>query len=239
MSNIVKGAVLLFMRTVCLSGAGVAQPGQSLRSPDQRIEVRIQTGDRLTYTVLLGGKALLRDGTISINIDRQTLGASPNVKAVKRDSVNREIEPAVRQKSAKIRESYNELRLEMEGGYAVVFPPYPLKEEFSADRNKDRDFRVTQAADYIAVTRGTRTFPWRLLGISERDGDLLTNQLVYLLASPPRVRDTSWIRPGKVAWDWWNANNVHGVDFKSGVNTETYKYFIDFASAHGIEYVIL
>ena len=67
----------------------------------------------------------------------------------------------------------------------------------------------------------------------------MTNALVYLLASPSRVADTSWIRPGKVAWDWWNANNVHGVDFKSGVNTATYKYYIDFASRYGLEYVIL
>ena len=120
-------------------------------------------------------------------------------------------------------------------GLDSLFPPYPLKETLTGDR----DFKVTEAADYIAVTKGTRTYPWRLLGIAERDGDLLTNQLVYLLASPSRVQDTSWIRPGKVAWDWWNANNIYGVDFKSGVNTETYKYFIDFASKYGIEYVVL
>lgn len=120
-------------------------------------------------------------------------------------------------------------------GLSGVFPPYPLKEQLK----KDRDLEVTQAADYIAVTNGKRTFPWRLLGIAEKDGDLLTNQLVYLLAKPSQLEDTSWIKPGKVAWDWWNANNVYNVPFKSGVNTETYKYFIDFASKHGIEYIIL
>ncbi len=117
----------------------------------------------------------------------------------------------------------------------AIFPPYPLKEELS----RDRDLRVTQAADYIAVTKGTRTFPWRILGIAENDRDLITNQLVYLLAKPSQVPDTSWIKPGKVAWDWWNANNIYGVDFKSGINTQTYKYYIDFASKYGIEYIIL
>ena len=80
-------------------------------------------------------------------------------------------------------------------------PPYPLQETLDTDR----DLKVTQAADYIAVTRGTRTYPWRLMGIAEKDGDLITNQLVYLLAKPSQVQDTSWIKPGKVAWDWWNA----------------------------------
>jgi alpha-glucosidase len=118
---------------------------------------------------------------------------------------------------------------------AAVFPPYPLKEELG----RDRDLKVAQAAEYIAVTKGTRAFPWRIIGIAEQDGDLITNQLVYLLAKPSQLEDTSWIKPGKVAWDWYNANNIYGVDFKSGINTETYKYYIDFASQYGIEYVIL
>ena len=100
-------------------------------------------------------------------------------------------------------------------GLAGIFPPYPLKEKLE----KDRDFRVMESADYIAVTSGTRTFPWRLMGVAEKDGDLLTNQLVWLLEKPSQVADTAWIKPGKVAWDWWNANNIYGVDFKSGVNT--------------------
>ena len=78
-----------------------------------------------------------------------------------------------------------------------------------------------------------------MIGIAEKDGDLLTNSLVYLLAKPSQVADTSWIKPGKVAWDWYNAMTLFGVDFVSGVNTATYKHYIDFASAHGLEYVIL
>ena len=120
-------------------------------------------------------------------------------------------------------------------GLVGFFPGYPLKEKLE----RDRDFRVVEAADFIAVTSGTRTFPWRLFGIVDRDADLLTNQLVWLLAKPSQLQDTSWIKPGKVAWDWWNFNNVYDVDFKAGVNTQTYKYYIDFAAKYGLQYVIL
>ncbi|MBR0500339.1 MAG: glycoside hydrolase family 97 protein [Bacteroidales bacterium] len=84
-----------------------------------------------------------------------------------------------------------------------------------------------------------RYFPWRALAIAESETSLPTNNLVYLLASPNRIGDVSWIKPGKVAWDWWNDWNITGVDFKTGINTETYKYYIDFAAVNGIEYVVL
>jgi alpha-glucosidase len=328
-------------------GAGhttAAQSSYDLRSPDGRIEVRIRTAPRVRYDVLLKGTALLEDCTLSLDVDHKTLGVdNPKVRSAKKRSYDQVVEPAVRQKFAKIRENYNELRLDMDGGYAVVFraynegaayrfetslpqqevkiygeevkfnfprdsvvfypqedsmfshnerkylpqhlsqidpafiatmpavvdggegtkiaiaesevedypgmwlhgtsgpslagtfPPYPLKEQLV----RDRDFHVAEGADYIATTSGTRTFPWRLMGIVERDGDLLTNQLVWLLAKPSQLQDTSWIKPGKVAWDWWNYNNVYGVDFKAGVNTETYKYYIDFAAKYGLQYIIL
>lgn len=134
-------------------------------------------------------------------------------------------------------EDYPGLWLRGSGGTTLTatFPPYPLKEK----RLRDRDIKVETAADYIAQTRGNRTFPWRILGIAERDGDLLVNPLVYLLARPSQIADTSWIKPGKVAWDWWNALNLKGVDFQPGVNTRTYKFYIDFASKYGIEYIVL
>lgn len=333
---------VLFLLCLCARAAD-AQSIPSLRSPDGRIAIDVHTGERLSYDVLLNGKALLQDSPISMKIEQQTLGIQPKVLVAKQRSVDQKIEPVVRQKFAVIRERYNELRLEMAGNYAIVFraynegvayrietslpqpqvkvvaeevnfnfagaysvyypqeesffshnereflylplkdiapgaiaslpavvdtregtklaiaeadvddypglwlrgnnsnslsavfPPYPLKETLS----RDRDYRVTEAADYIALTTGTRTFPWRVIGIAERDGDLITNQLVYLLARPSQIMDTSWIKPGKVAWDWWNANNIDGVDFKSGINTQTYKYYIDFASKYGIEYIIL
>ncbi|MBO9681888.1 MAG: glycoside hydrolase family 97 protein [Flavisolibacter sp.] len=103
----------------------------------------------------------------------------------------------------------------------------------------DRGIRITELANYIASTKGRRTYPWRIVSISSDDKQILENNLVYQLSSPNILKDVSWIKPGKVAWDWWNANNIYGVDFEAGLNTETYKYYIDFASAFGLEYIIL
>jgi alpha-glucosidase len=334
---------LLLICLSCFGNRAAADSSYSVKSPDDRIEVQIRVTNHIAYDVLLKGKILLKDSTLSINVDGKTLGENPLVKSTKNDSADRVLEPVVRQKFAKIRERYDELRLEMDGGYAVTFraypegiayrietnlgrenvkvyleqadfrfagdypafypeeesffshnerkylphplkeiaatkfatlpvvvdagdgvkiavaesgvedypglwlrgtgqnglsatfEPYPVKEKLE----KDRDFKVDEAADYIAVTNGTRTFPWRVLGIVERDADLLTNQLVWLLEKPSQVQDTSWIKPGKVAWDWWNFNNLYGVDFRAGVNTQTYKYYIDFAAKYHLQYIIL
>src|SRR5436190_2534467 len=314
-----------------------------ISSPNGRIQAKIQTSERITYDVTVAGKSVIQSSTLALDIDHKTLGLNPVVKMSRPSSVDREIVSPVPIKSAKIREAYNELRLEFEGNYTVVFrayneglayriettlpqsqvkvysenvslnfsgdysayypkeesffshnereftylalkdipatliaslpavidtktgvklivgesdvtdypglwlranrnnslsatfPPYPLKEEL----RRDRDLQVTQAADYIAATSGTRTFPWRIIGVAETDAELITNQMVYLLARPSQVQDTSWIKPGKVAWDWYNANYIYGVDFKSGINTQTYKYYIDFASKYGLDYIIL
>lgn len=98
---------------------------------------------------------------------------------------------------------------------------------------------VKERHNYIAQTNGKRSFPWRIFAIAENDKDLMDNDLVFLLGSPSPMKDLSWIKPGKVAWDWWNNWNLTGVDFRAGVNNETYKYYIDFASKNNIEYVIL
>jgi len=123
------------------------------------------------------------------------------------------------------------------GGDALAgtFPEYVVEEHMANDRNSVVDAR----ADYLARTDGTRSFPWRILVVAERDAELLESQAVYRLGGDLELEDTSWIRPGKVAWDWYNYNNVFGVDFRAGVNTETYEFYIDFASEHGIDYVIL
>jgi alpha-glucosidase len=336
-------ASIAFALIFWLTALAMAQQDYSLLSPDKRIEIKIHVADRLNYDLLFKGKALLEDSRLSINIDHVDLGLNPKVASARENSSDRVLEPAVRQKFAKIRDHYNQLRLEMAGGLTVVFraynegaayrletalpqaqvhvyneeaifhftaddtvyypseesffshnerkylpqtisqiapaslatlpavvdpgdgvkvaiaesdledypglwlhgtsgaalaatfPPYPLKQQLE----KDRDFKVVESADYIAVTRGTRTFPWRVIAIAEKDGDLLTNQLVWLLEKPSQVEDTSWIKPGKVAWDWWNANNVYDVDFKAGINTQTYKYYIDFAAKYGILYIII
>ena len=103
----------------------------------------------------------------------------------------------------------------------------------------DRGEEIVRKAPYIAKTTGQRSFPWRVVIIATEDKQLLENEMVYKLSSPNKIADTDWIRPGKVAWDWWNANNVYGVNFRAGINTKTYKYYIDFASEYGLEYIIL
>ena len=339
------GFVILLALPILYTNKASASLASSydLSSPNGHIQIKIQAGERITYDIVVNSKTVIRNAALSLDIDHTNLGANPKVNGTKNDSVERDIQCPVPQKSAKIHEAYKELRLEMAGNYAVVFraynegvayrfettlpqngvkvynedvslnfagdynvyypkeesffshnerefpyvalkdipatslaslpavvdtsdgvkliigesdvddypglwlhgnsnnslsgtfPHYPLKE----DARNDRDISVAETATYIADTKGTRTFPWRILGIAENDGALITNQLVYLLAKPTQVQDTAWIKPGKVAWDWYNANNIWGVDFKSGINTQTYKYYIDFASKYGIEYIIL
>jgi alpha-glucosidase len=122
-----------------------------------------------------------------------------------------------------------------EGKLTAVWPAYPEAEKLDGDRN----LNVTKRKDYIARTSGTRVFPWRAFVIAPTDGALVESDLVYKLGMPCRLTETEWIKPGKVAWDWWNANNIYGVDFRAGLNNDTYKYYIDFASEYGIEYVVL
>lgn len=319
-----------------------AESIQKVNSPDGGISVTIHVGDRIQYDLSVNESAVLKNATMSLKVDAAILGEAPKLKSATPRSYDGVLHPVVRQKAAELRERYNEMRLDFEGGYAVVFrvynegaayrwetslpagqvkimdeevalnfadtftvyypeeenfyshneriflprslgdlaakniasipavvdahgvkiaiadsdvvdypglwfhgtsgralagtfPHYPLEEKLTGDR----DFRVIKTAGYIAVTKGTRTFPWRLFGVAGKDVELITNPLVYLLASPTALTDTSWIKPGKVAWDWWNANNLGGVDFKAGVNTQTYKYYIDFAASHGLEYIVL
>lgn len=123
------------------------------------------------------------------------------------------------------------------GGNAVT-AGFPKVIEAMTPRG-DRGNRITKLAGYIAQTTGTRTYPWRTVSITDDDKKILENNLTYKLATPFALSDVSWIKPGKVAWDWWNANNIYSVNFKAGINTNTYKYYIDFASAFGIDYIIL
>lgn len=118
-----------------------------------------------------------------------------------------------------------------------VQPQYPKKT--AQGGHNMLQFIVQQREHYIAKVDGPRSLPWRVAIIAATDKELANSDMTYKLASSSRVSDTSWIKPGKVAWDWWNDWNIDGVDFESGVNNETYKYYIDFAATHGIEYVIL
>lgn len=121
-------------------------------------------------------------------------------------------------------------------GLKGVFAPYPAKTDFYPWRKQEY---VTETTDFISRSRGFRSYPWRVLAITEKDTDMPVNNLVYALASPNRIGDTSWIKTGKVAWDWWNDWNLKGVPFKAGINMDTYKYYIDFASRNGLEFIVL
>ena len=118
-----------------------------------------------------------------------------------------------------------------------VFAPYPRT--VVKGGHNDLQMQVTEYEHFLAHSAARRTFPWRIVAVAASDIDLTDIDLVALLAEPTRIADTSWIRPGKVAWDWWNDLKLYGVDFEAGVNTQTYFHYIDFASRHGIEYVIL
>lgn len=119
---------------------------------------------------------------------------------------------------------------ELAGKFAAV-----SLEDYKTD---DRQIFPTKRADYIARVNGTRNYPWRAMIVAENDANLITNQLIYKLA-PEAEGDYSWVRPGKIAWDWYNALILTGVDFKCGINNDTYKYYIDFASKYEIEYVVI
>ncbi|MBO9658547.1 MAG: glycoside hydrolase family 97 protein, partial [Chitinophagaceae bacterium] len=136
-------------------------------------------------------------------------------------------------------ENYPAMYLQKDSGIAfnTIFPSYPLTEK-QGGYNMTQS-RVTSRASYIARTAGTRSFPWRMIAFSEDDKELLNSDLVYKLAAPVRINDVSWIKPGKVAWDWWNDWNISHVDFKAGINTQTYKAYIDFAAAWNLEYIML
>ncbi len=115
-----------------------------------------------------------------------------------------------------------------------VFAQYPT-EEFLNRIN----YSVKSRANYIAKTSGTRSFPWRVVVISTEDKQLADNDMMQRLGAPSKIADLSWIKPGKVAWDWWNDWNITHVDFKAGINVPTYKYYIDFAAANKLEYIII
>ena len=122
-------------------------------------------------------------------------------------------------------------------GFEGRFPKYPLQEMNGGFNNLNK--LISQRADYLVTTKGTRNFPWRIVVISEKDADLANNDMVQRLSEPSRIKDISWIKPGKVAWDWWNDWNIYNVNFQAGINTETYKYYIDFAFKNKVEYIVL
>lgn len=114
----------------------------------------------------------------------------------------------------------------------------PLPRRVEQGGHNNLQLLVRERENHIAEMDRSKVFPWRIMMVGT-DTEIAMNNLSYLLAEPSRVDDISWIRPGKVAWEWWNCFNISGVDFPAGVNNDTYKHYIDFASKYGIEYVIL
>ncbi|GAB3641023.1 glycoside hydrolase family 97 protein [Spirosoma arcticum] len=122
-------------------------------------------------------------------------------------------------------------------GFKSVYAPYPLEAQLGGSGNMN--LIPTKRAEYIAKTAGTRQFPWRAIAISEQDKELLNNDIVQKLAAPSRIADASWIEAGQSTWDWWSSRTISHVDFKAGNNTETYKYYIDFAAANQVKYIVI
>ena len=133
--------------------------------------------------------------------------------------------------------SYPGMFIRPEGNMlTAAFNTYPREMAYHSWRHMSY---IKSHESYIAKSKGLRTYPWRVFAVTEKDTDMPVNNLVYALATPNQIGDTSWLRPGKVAWDWWNDWNLKGVDFIAGINTQTYKYYIDFASKNHIPYIVL
>lgn len=127
------------------------------------------------------------------------------------------------------------VRSDGEGGFEGLFPRLPK----TYAEEGDRSLRIVSEEPLIARTTGRRSFPWRVAVIAGEDADLVTQELVWLLAEPEAQGDWEWVKPGLVSWDWWNGMRLTDVDFRAGLNTETYRYYIDFAARRGIPYVIM
>ncbi len=118
----------------------------------------------------------------------------------------------------------------------AAFPPYPVKEEVGGYNRLN--LIPTERANYIA--QNVNKLPWRIVLVTDEDKQLIGNRIAQELGPKNRITsDDKWIKPGKVAWDWWNNTNITGVDFRAGINTDTYKYYVDFAKKNGLEYIII
>ena len=327
------------------SAQSATNDGDKLTSPDGETIVTINLTDRVYYSVMHRGEYVIWSSPISMELaNKVVLGKKPKLLQSKSNTVRETIEPVWGIRS-QIKDHYNELRLDFEGNFSLVFRAYDggvayrfetrikseievMNEEveyrflrdyevvshvvadfqtsyekfytrtrigqiqepdfsslpFIVDQNRVKvaivesdlfdypgmylmkkgennrsylngifpkypladvpagwcqfNLRVTERANFIAKTNGTRTFPWRAMVIADNDLELADNDLVYQLARPAAF-ETSWIKPGKVAWDWWNDWNLEGVDFQTGINNRTYEYYIDFAAKNKLPYIIL
>lgn len=322
-----------------------AQSTYMVNSPNGALRITVETKPSLSWQLSLRNQPITAPAPLSMTFANiGTLGSNPEILKIDRGTTDLVRRPEVRQKSATVRDNFNEMTFTFKGDWGVVFRAYndgvayrfftnfngkttvldetyafrptfcktvyfPEEEGFYSHNERvaklltpselnenrlaslatlvevgdgvkilltetdlkdypglwltgtsgkngnlrgvfprnpkytveltNRDLEPVDREPTLAITDGKRSFPWRLFLVAERDADLLTNQMPWLLAEPNRLQDASWVRPGKVSWDWWNNLNVYGVDFRAGVNTATYKYFVDFAAENGLEYIIL
>ena len=135
--------------------------------------------------------------------------------------------------------SYPGMYLHSQGESTLGANFAPVPDQIKQGGHNMLQGEVQTRKPYIAEINGARSFPWRICIVANNDAELLDNDMVFRLSQPNAIGDTSWIKPGKVAWEWWNDWGLYGVDFVPGVNNKTYEHYIDFASRNGIEYVIL
>jgi alpha-glucosidase len=338
--NFISLFLLLSIQTVLLAAE---LQELSVSSPDKSIRVNIKLTDQTYYNLEVDGKEVMRYSALAMSTNQGELGMNPKLQKSDITSTSQDIKTVWGIRS-EIKDQYNQLKLDFQGGYSLLFrayndgiayrfvtafkdplvvnnenveyrfaknfnmvnhivdsyatsyerlytrqtindvtvknlvslpsviladdlrlviveadlfeypglyltkrlsrfpqlkgsfPPYPLA--LQAESERGFVMEVAKTADYIAKTKGSRTFPWRAMVIAREDTELLDNDLVYKLSRPALI-STDWIKPGKVAWDWYNALNLKGVDFEAGINNTSYEYFIDFAAKNKIEYVIL
>lgn len=314
----------------------------SLKSPDGRLEVDINTTPQLQYQLKVDGEVLISPSAIGLQFaDGMDIGKQLVVTGQQQKTVNEQLRPEIKVRTAVIQNHYNELIIDFKQNFSLNFRLFnqgaayrfvgqqtdkaELKNEqaefnfvagtysyFSFEKNfrtatqptftplpaknidgdelgslpalfvakgvnllltetdlqdypglwlrgqgdgriygvhpKDLDLtkqnpqNPEQTGEFttrIATVSRERNFPWRIIGVARSDAELLNIQLSYLLAEPSRIGAPSWIKPGQIAWDWYNENNFKGVDFKAGINTETYKYYADFAAKFGIENILI
>lgn len=340
-----KAVLILLCGTISSLNVAWAE-SYTLKSPDERLSVIVNHEKSLSYTVTLDEHRLIENSIAEVELpDNCCALGSSNITNVSRSQVREIIEPTIKEKSAKIPNNSNSLKLTLENGFTVTFKAFdrgvayritapatdqitvkkevvdikfsenldtffPEEEGFYSHNERtykeyklseisrdtlgslplllkssnynilftetalhnypglwvngtdDRSLRgvhpqrikeasLKQGSDrYEVISKRTNdiayvsdgkgfNFPWRIFAIERNDAGLITNQLSYILAENEVDDDFSWVKPGQVAWDWWNANNIYSVDFKSGINTDTYKYYVDFASRYGIEYILL
>lgn len=322
-------------------------PDAILSSPDKKLNISVYLTQKIYFSVDYLQKNILLPSPIALKLEDKTLGVNPKLLKKNTKTVDNELKPLWGEQAV-LKENYNELRLDFEGDYSIIFRAYnegiayrfvtdikgeikvideemivkfaksfpvnypdanevknlqtsfemfferktigamkvgqltyspvlvelddnarmliaesdlfsypgmflrkykyknELKGEFAAYPTKTKiggwnhfNKTVTERENYIAKVNGKRNFPWRAFLFAETDKDLITNELVYLLAAPNKLQTTDWIKPGRSAWEWWNDWNLTGVDFETGVNTKTYEYYIDFAAKNNIEYLVV